>query len=98
MASEPHNRFDQIDPSTETALRTLEGRIEYEFTTPVLLWEALQFPGSMMDWDDDQTNNGLAEVGDTAIALAFASTEYQRNNISDFDRTYHPHSDQPRKR
>ena len=85
MALPTHDRFYQIPPTTEMVLRGVEARIGFEFKDPFVLLEALQFPGSLVEWEDGRNNQGLADIGGLLIQLAVASSEYKIDLAAGFD-------------
>lgn len=77
-------RFRHVSPTTEMVLLGVEAHIGYEFIDPVLLLEALQFPGSLVELEDNRGNKSLADIGGFAIQLALAATEYRKDRIAGF--------------
>lgn len=57
----------------------------------MLLWEALQFPGLRVRWDDPKDNTGLKVVGEHVIYLAAAAGEYKHSGLTD-PRGIHHHA------
>lgn len=84
------DRFEGIDGQVKTELMHIEGRMPYTFRKPMLLLEALQFPGSHVRWSDSKDNKGLRAVGEFVIGLAAAAGEYRHSGLTDPRGTYCP--------
>lgn len=84
------DRFEGIDGPVKTVLMNVEKHASYSFRSPMLLLEALQFPGSFVRWNDSKDNRGLRVVGEYVIGLAAAAREYRHSGLSDPRGIYPP--------
>lgn len=79
------DRFEGMDGQVKTVLMHIEDPISHRFRNPLLLSEALQFPGSIVRWNDSKKNTGLRVFGEYLISLTAAAaggTQAQRANRS----------------
>ena len=56
----------------------------------MLLLEALQFPGSVVRWDDSKDNTGLRLLGHAVICLVAAAGQYELGGLRDPRGNFHP--------
>lgn len=84
------SRFEGIDSIAMIVLNGIEDKLSYNFRMPMLLLEALQFPGSVVRWDDSKDNTGLRLLGHAVICLAAAAGEYELGGLRDPRGNFHP--------
>ncbi len=77
------DRFHGIDNKVKTELLKIETHISRRLRNPMLLLEALQFPGSLVEWNDSKDNMGLRVVGHYVISLVAAAGEYEHSGLVD---------------
>ena len=84
------NRFEGINSVAITVIQGIEVALSYNFRMPMLLLEALQFPGSVVRWNDSKDNTELRLLGNAVICLAAAAGEYELGGLRDHYGNFHP--------
>ena len=82
--------FEGMDSGAIIGLTIIEDEMSYNFRKPMLLLEALQFPGSRFRRDDYKDNMELQLIGDIVLHLVAVAGEYELGCLRDPGGNFHP--------